>query len=125
MDTLISKLAECFEKLPGIGPRQARRFVYSLLQKDTSFIIEFSKLITDLKKNVIKCKNCNHYFQNSTQTNTCSICSDLKRDKTKLLIIEKNIDLENIEKAKSYNGFYFVLGGLIPSIGSKISKETK
>jgi len=125
MNQTISKLTEYFEKLPGIGPRQARRFVYFLLNKNSAFLEEFSKLISGLKKNIAKCEDCQRFFEKKTESKKCRICSDLKRDKSKLLIAEKDVDMENIEKAKFYDGFYFVLGGLIPAIGSEIPKEVK
>jgi recombination protein RecR len=124
MNPIISKLADYFEKLPGIGPRQARRFVYALLSKDSLFLAEFSKLISNLKKEVVRCKTCHRFFE-LAPTDECKICSDLTRDKRKLLIVEKDVDLDNIEKAGFYNGFYYILGGLIPALGSEIPKEVK
>jgi len=121
MNPTISKLAEYFEKLPGIGPRQARRFVYALLGKDAEFVSQFSKTLASLKDEVVICPECNRFFQKSS--NKCSVCGSLNRDKSLLLVIEKDVDLDNIEKAGFYNGLYYVLGGLIPAIGAEIPKE--
>ncbi|MFH1979393.1 MAG: toprim domain-containing protein [Patescibacteria group bacterium] len=129
-NTTIQKLSEYFEKLPGIGPRQARRFVHFLLNKNVSFLSEFANLLNALKQDIKQCSNCNRFFQHKEaypveQSQACNICNNLNRDKKTLLVIEKDIDLENIEKTGTYNGFYFVLGGLIPAIGSEIPKEVK
>jgi len=121
MNPTIQKLAEYFEKLPGIGPRQAQRFCYFLLNKDREFLTNFSKEISKLKQEIFKCDNCQRFSENTP----CSVCQNLNRDKTKLLIVEKDIDLENLEKAGFYNGHYFVLGGLIPAIGLELPKEVK
>lgn len=124
-NSTLSKLIEYFEKLPGIGPRQARRFVYSLLNKSPEFLAKFGELISSLKKEIIQCKNCQRFFQNYGNTQACEICNDSARNKEKLLITEKDVDMENIEKAKFYDGYYYVLGGLIPAIGSELPKEIK
>ncbi len=125
MNQSIQKLAEYFEKLPGIGPRQARRFVYALLNKEKPFLNDFSTLILNLKKNTISCPGCYRYFEIKGNNTKCSICSNLNRDKNTLLIIEKDVDLNNIEKAGFYNGLYFVLGGFVPPIGAELPKEVK
>lgn len=122
MDTTIQKLSEFFEKLPGIGPRQARRFVYSLLGKNQSFLSDLSSLILDLKKNVAQCNKCNRFFQNKDE-DICDLCRPKVRDEKTLLVVEKDVDLQSVEKANFYNGYYFVLGGLVPPIGSEMPNE--
>ncbi|MDD5032630.1 MAG: toprim domain-containing protein [Candidatus Pacebacteria bacterium] len=124
MSIPIQKLAEYFEKLPGIGPRQAKRFVYSLLLKDEPFLNGLSDAILGLKKNTAKCAECRRYFEKRNDDDVrCPICSDIGREKEFLLVIEKDVDMENIEKSGSYRGYYFILGGLVPAIGSEMPKE--
>ena len=125
MTSTISKLSEYFEKLPGIGPRQARRFVYYLLGQDENFLKKISDQITNLKKQVNQCQDCQRFFENNNQSKKCNLCNDINRNKNTLLITEKDIDLENVEKAGFYNGFYFVLGGLVPVAGTNLPKEVK
>ncbi|MBU1092042.1 recombination mediator RecR [Patescibacteria group bacterium] len=125
MDSTISQLAQCFENLPGIGPRQARRFVYALLKKNDKFISDFTKLMLDIKKELIKCETCQCFFKNNKQNKNCKICRNPQRDKGVLLVVEKDIDLNNIESANSYNGLYYVLGGLVPPIGAKLPEEVR
>lgn len=110
----IDKLTEYFRALPGIGPRQAKRFVYALLTRDEEYLSEFSSLIRGLKKEIKVCNNCYRFFNNSNTSPLCKICSDKNRDVSQLMLVEKDIDLDNIEKSHAYNGYYFVLGGIVP-----------
>jgi len=125
MNSTIQKLSEFFEKLPGIGPRQARRFVYALLRKEQSFLNDFSALISTLKENVSQCQKCNRFFQSKKHGGVCGLCNSTERKEKVLLVVEKDIDLKNIEKAGFYNGYYFVLGGLVPPISSGLPEEVK
>ncbi len=106
----ILKLKECFERFPGIGPRQAQRFVYWLLSQDHSFLKNLSGLLLELKQNTKQCEECFRFF-NAAE---CSLCKSASRDDSCLLVVEKDADLENIEKSGAYSGRYFVLGGVIP-----------
>ncbi|PIS13739.1 MAG: recombination protein RecR [Candidatus Tagabacteria bacterium CG09_land_8_20_14_0_10_41_14] len=127
MNHTIQKLTEYFEKFPGIGPRQARRFVYSLLNKDEKYLAGLVKIISTLKQEVARCSSCNRFFNTGIegQNEKCSICLNPNRQKDILLITEKDVDLENIEKAGFYNGSYYILGGLINSFGGELPKEIK
>jgi recombination protein RecR len=114
MDT-IEKLSEMFKSFPGIGPRQAKRFVYFLLTKNKNYIKEFTTLVEELPKEIQMCQECFRYFTRGKQvTLLCDICQNKNRDLDSLMIVAREIDLENIEKSHSFNGKYFVLGGTIP-----------
>lgn len=111
---MIDKLAEYFKQFPGIGERQAKRFVYFLLSRSPKHIKEFTSLITDLKNNISQCPSCfRFYVENGSAI--CDICKNPQTDKTLLIIVEKDADLENIRKS-GYKGRFFILGGLIPII---------
>lgn len=110
----INKLIEAYSKFPGIGPRQAKRFVYFLLTRNGDFLEEMSRLLLELKKSVVKCDSCMHFFTNTMQNKICDICENPNRDNQMLMIVEKDADFENIEKSKIYNGKYFILGGKVP-----------
>lgn len=114
MDT-IEKLTEIFKHFPGIGPRQAKRFVYFLLTRNKNYIKEFTNLINELQNEIIICSECFQYYTKGKQaTPLCEICSGKNRDDHVLMIVARDIDLENIEKSHSFNGKYFVLGGTVP-----------
>ena len=111
----IHKLIELFSQFPGIGPRQAKRFVYYLLRHNSTFLSDLSKNITELKKDIATCTSCFQFFQKKHGAQTlCQICSDVNRDQSELIIVSHDVDLEHIEKSGVYHGMYFVLGGIVP-----------
>ena len=105
----IQKLISLFSKFPTVGPRTAARFVFYLLQAPKEQIEELNKVILELSENVKFCNFCFKPFEG--ENNLCELCSDLQRDQKTLCIIEKETDLDSIEKTKKYNGVYFILGG--------------
>jgi len=107
------KLIELFREFPGIGPRQPKRFVYFLLNRDKSYSENLTRLIKEVRDTVHTCESCFRFFPKSNSS-LCSICRNTERDKKLLMIVSHDIDLENIERSKNYNGYYFVLGGIIP-----------
>ena len=71
-------------------------------------------MIVELKRHVSVCQSCFRHFVplNKSNVTTCSLCNDLDRDHTKLMIVEKDVDFENIERSGVFKGLYFILGGL-------------
>jgi recombination protein RecR len=111
----IDKLIKIFSEFPGIGPKQARRFVYFLINKNESYIDELKNEIAELRKGVFSCADCKRYFFGKHDEQTlCNICSDKKNDTGILMIVSRDVDLENIERSHTFIGKYFVLGGLVP-----------
>ena len=122
----LKSLEELFSKFPGIGPKQARRFVYFLLTKDDSYLKELSLLIETLKKDVATCVSCMKIFpKDFSNSNLCQICGDENRDKSILMLVARDMDLEHIEKTGVYNGLYFVLGGTIPILDKDPEKRIR
>ena len=114
-EDIISKLTEIFTRFPGIGPKQARRFVYFLLSQTQGSLQNFAKLIAELKTDIHQCEQCTRFFiLGAGRAPICNYCADPNRDSSQLLIVEKDIDLNNIKKLGVYNGQYAVLGGLLP-----------
>lgn len=114
MDT-IERLIALFEKFPGIGPRQAQRFVQYLLKISPVTRRELSEAIRRLSGDVHQCVECLRYH--SHKNKICSICADAGRDSAMLAIVANDVDLSALEKSGSYKGRYFVLGGTV-SLGS-------
>lgn len=122
----IDKLSEIFAKFPGIGPRQAKRFVYFLLTRNGDYSGELVRAVQDLKKEIIQCKECLRFFaKNGHASNLCSICSDDTRDSSMLMLVPRDIDFESIEKSGSYNGYYLVLGGVVPILDKEPEKRIR
>ena len=114
-DDIINKLSEIFTRFPGVGPKQARRFVYFLLSQQQGSLNNLAHLVSELKKDIHQCELCTRFFiLGRNQSPICELCADPSRDNHLLMIVEKDIDLNNIRKLGVYNGQYAVLGGLIP-----------
>lgn len=112
----IQRLIEMFSKFPTIGPRTAARFVFYLIGLKKEETDAIANAILDLKKNIKICSFCFNPFDpaaNPSHANLCQICSNSLRDKSLLCVVEKETDLNSIEKTKKYSGRYFVLGGTI------------
>ncbi len=114
----LDKLISLFESFPGIGARQAKRFAFHVLTMSDSDTTELSKLIAELKGSVVECVSCHRFYATKTG-NTCSICSSANRDHNRLLIVERDSDVQAIERAGVYDGLYFVFGGTVPLLNSK------
>ncbi len=114
----IQKLTEYFSEFPGIGPRQAKRFVYFLLTRNPEYLQQLTRLISELKKDSTICQSCFRFFQDTHNTasshDLCEICRNQSRDRSSLMIVSRDVDLENIERTRSFSGLYFVLGGSVP-----------
>ena len=120
----IQKLIQLFSKFPTIGPRTSSRFVFYLLGRPKEEIEELSKSILNLKNNIKQCHLCFNFFEPNQQSTTCSICSNIRRDKSILCLVEKEADLLAIEKTNQYKGLYFILGGTI-SVLNKNKKRIR
>jgi recombination protein RecR len=105
----IKNLISAFERLPGIGPKSASRLVFYLLNTPESYVAEMAKSLLAIKKEVKICKKCFSVCEDEI----CSICSDLKRNKKTVCVVEKALDVVAIENVGGYKGVYHVLGGVI------------
>ncbi len=122
----IDKLSEIFSKFPGIGPRQAKRFVYFLLTRNGDYSSELVKAVENLRKEIVQCDQCLRFFpKNGLSTTLCSVCSDESRDNSMLMIVPRDIDFEAVEKSGSYKGYYFILGGVVPILEKEPEKRIR
>lgn len=124
--TNLDKLIKHFEGFPGIGGRQARRFAFYILRLPETDIHEIAELITNLQSSVIECGRCHRFFsKNGGTADMCSICTNHNRDRSKLMVVERDTDIQSIERSGIYDGLYFVLGGTIPLLDSKESNKLR
>lgn len=105
----IDDLQFLLKKLPGIGPRQARRFVYFLLSADSGYIHKLTSTLEQLRKEKSLCSFCRRLYFDDGKNILCPTCSDTTIDLKKILIIEKNSDFENFQKSGVWNGRYFLI----------------
>jgi len=116
MDT-IEHLTSLFQKFPGIGPRQAQRFVQFLLRSSPSTRRELVEAVQSLGGSVKQCAQCMRFSSSSGKT--CSMCSNPQRDAKFLAVVASDADISALERGGSYRGFYFVLGGTISLASEK------
>lgn len=106
-------LKELLEKLPGIGPRQASRFIWAMLDFEQKEREKLASLINSLDQNLTRCDECFRAYL-ATKSLICSFCqSNSSRDHSKIMVLERDSDLLNVEKTKIYSGLYHVLGGAL------------
>ncbi len=109
----IDRLTSLFEKFPGIGPRQARRFVQYLLSTSPAVRSELADYIKRLGAESQQCHNCYRWFTKNGSVGTlCPICGNEQREAAIIFVVEKDADIENVERS-GFRGLYFVLGGTI------------
>jgi recombination protein RecR len=118
----IDELAQALARFPGIGPRQGKRFVFYLLAAPASERTKLAELIASLGKDVRQCPDCLRFYNGSTAL-VCNYCADTKRDDTQLMLVEKDQDLAAVERAGTYKGRYFVLGGVLTLTGKGAIRE--
>ncbi len=104
----IKKLIELFSKFPTVGPRTATRFVFYLMNIPKKEVKELLKSVEELKEEITVCPLCSSFFEGE-KGEKCSICSNQGRDRNTICLVEKQTDLEAIEKTGKYKGIYFIL----------------
>lgn len=105
----LEDLITLFSKVPGLGPRSARRAVLSLLKKKELLFKPLIEAMTDVSNTVMVCEKCGNLDTNPT----CAICQNPKRDAGSVCIVADLADLWAIERAGVFTGHYLVLGGLL------------
>lgn len=106
---LLEDAVQAFSKLPGIGKKTALRLVLHLLRQDEDEVDNFTQALSRLKKEVHYCRCCH----NLSDTEECCICSDPRRDRRTICVVENIKEVMAVEATRQYNGLYHVLGGLI------------
>lgn len=108
----VENLIDEFKKLPGIGPKSAKRIVFFLLKLSQDSISKLSQSLIEMKEKVKFCSEC----YGLTEEDICQICKDQSRDRKKICIVEEVSDVMIIEKTGEYRGLYHILGGLLSPI---------
>ncbi|TDX51316.1 recombination mediator RecR [Orenia marismortui] len=108
----LSQLIGQLSKLPGVGPKTAQRLAFHILEMDQDEAKVLAKSISEIKEKLSYCSICN----NLTQNDPCYICSDDRRDKNLICVIEEVKDIIAMEKTGEYKGLYHVLHGAISPI---------
>ncbi len=105
----VEQLAEQFSKLPGIGRKTAHRLALFILKMPREEVDAFVKALINVKDKVHYCSICS----NITESDPCAICSNTKRDRNFICVVEEPHDVIAIERTHEYKGLYHVLGGAL------------
>jgi recombination protein RecR len=108
----IERLIQLLAKLPGLGPRSARRAALHLIKKKEQLLVPLQAAIGDTLEKVGICSTCG----NIDSVDPCTVCSDPRRDRTIICVVEEVGDLWALERAAAYKGQYNVLGGTLSAI---------
>ena len=106
----IQAVIDHFTRLPGIGPRQATRIAFFLLKLSPSEVTSLSRSLIALKEKIKICPVCFAGFEVTGDEKTCTICANQKRIKTSICVVERESDIEPIEKTGIFKGTYHVVG---------------
>jgi recombination protein RecR len=105
----VEQLAEQFAQLPGIGRKTAHRLALYVLKMSREEVVTLAKALVNVKDKVRYCSVCS----NITESDPCAICSNSKRERTFICVVEEPHDVLAIEKTHEFKGLYHVLGGAL------------
>ena len=109
MSKLLENIVSELNRLPGVGRRTALRLAMHILKMEREDVAAMTESIDLFRNNICRCAKCG----NLSDTEVCEICSDTRRDRTTVCVVEQVADLLSIEKTRQYRGVYSVLGGVI------------
>ena len=112
MDPHIERLIGLLAKLPGLGPRSARRAALYLIKRADSLLAPLAKAMNEAAERVQACSTCG----NLDGSDPCAICADARRDTSTICVVEDVADLWALERAAMYRGTYHVLGGALSAL---------
>jgi recombination protein RecR len=111
-DGPIQDLVDELGRLPGVGPKSAQRIAFHLLKVSTEDALRLAKAIIEVKERTVLCEIC----FNVAMAPRCSICSDERRDLSKVCVVEDPRDIVAVERTREFQGRYHVLGGALNPI---------
>lgn len=106
-EPLLGQLIDALRCLPGVGPKSAQRMALHLLERNREGGVQLSEVLLEAMQRIGRCKQC----RNLTELETCSICTNPRRDNKLLCVVESPVDVLAIEQATAFQGRYFVLLG--------------
>ncbi len=116
--TEIEELVKLISKLPGLGPKSAKRIVLKLINNRDELVKPLAKSLVEVYKNITRCKICGTLKPNSIECdyNNCKV---VNKKFDKICVVENISDQWSIESSNIYNGYFHILGGTISSAGQK------
>ena len=118
--TEIDELIKLISRLPGLGPKSAKRIVLKLINNREELIKPMAKTLAEVYKNIFRCKICGSLKSNS---NGCNNCENNKNKFNKICVVENISDQWSIETSSVYQGYFHILGGTISSSNSQKKED--
>ncbi len=112
----IEELIKLISKLPGLGPKSAKRIILKLINNRDELTKPMANSLAQLYKNVIRCNSCGSL---KSLSNGCTNCENIKEKYNKICVVEDIADQWSIENSNIYKGYFHILGGTISSVGHK------
>ena len=112
----IEELIKLISKLPGLGPKSAKRIVLKLVNNRNELVKPLANTLAQVYKNVVRCNLCGTLKSNLAR---CSNCENTKNKFTKICVVEDIADQWSIENSNIFQGYFHILGGTISSVGNK------
>ena len=112
----IEELIKLISKLPGLGPKSAKRIVLKLINNRDELVKPLANTLAKVYKNVTRCQSCGSLKSNLTG---CMNCENLVEKFNKICVVEDLADKWSIENSNIYRGYYHILGGTITSVGQR------
>ena len=112
----IEELIKLISKLPGLGPKSAKRIVLKLVNNRNELVKPLANTLAQVYKNVLRCNLCGTLKSNSSG---CLNCENTKNKFTKICVVEDIADQWSIENSNIFQGYFHILGGTISSVGNK------
>ena len=112
----IDELVKLISKLPGLGPKSAKRIVLKLINSREELVKPMANTLAQLYKNVIRCNSCGSLKSNSSG---CINCENTKNKYSKICVVEDIADQWSIENSNIFQGYFHILGGTISSVGHR------
>ena len=112
----IEDLIKLISKLPGLGPKSAKRIVLKLINNRDELVKPMASVLAQVYKNVTRCNSCGSLKSNSSG---CNNCESVKEKFKKICVVEDIADQWSIENSNIYHGYFHILGGTISSVGQR------
>ena len=116
----IDELIKLISKLPGLGPKSAKRIVLKLINNRDELIKPMAKILAEVYKNISRCKNCGSLKSN---LEGCNGCENNKNKYNKICVVENIADQWSIESSSIYKGYFHILGGTISTLNNQKKEE--
>jgi recombination protein RecR len=110
----VAKLIDEFKRLPGIGSKSAQRLAFYILRRPLAEVEQFADALREVKEKIVFCSTCN----NVTDVDPCLYCSNPKRDRSVICVVEEPYNLVAVEKTRSFRGLYHILHGTLSPMRS-------